>query len=118
MKASLKKSGKLLVMVLALTYAVIALRGPRGLPSLAEKRRQVQDLQEQNASLAADNQRKRDRIELLKTSRPAQELEIRERLKLLRPGETQFILPEKPAESTTPKEAEGKTQRSDPRGTR
>lgn len=103
MKASLKKSGKLLVMLVALTYALIALRGPHGLPSLTDKRRLVRDLQEQNASLAADNQRKRDRIELLKTSRPAQELEIRERLKLLRPGETQLILPDTSADARTEK---------------
>lgn len=99
-------------MLIALTYAVIALRGPHGLPSLTHKRQQVRDLQEQNASLAADNQRKRERIELLKTSRPAQELEIRERLKLLRPGETQLILPESSGDMKAEKPENGVTPAS------
>ena len=59
-----------------------------------EKRRQITAMQEQNATLAADNQRKRERIEKLDKDRAVQELEIRKRLKLLHPGETQFILPD------------------------
>jgi cell division protein FtsB len=102
MKALIQKSGMVVTLVLVVSYGVVALRGPNGIGALAEKRRQIRDLQEQNASLDAENKRKRDRIELLKTSRPAQELEIRERLKLVRPGETQFILPETPAETPAP----------------
>ena len=89
-------------LILVTLYGVVALRGPNGVGALAEKRRQIRELQEQNASLDADNKRKRDRIELLKTSREAQELEIRERLKLVRPGETQFILPETPTDAPAP----------------
>jgi cell division protein FtsB len=96
MKALIRKSGMIVTLVLVSTYGVIALRGPNGMGALSEKRRQIRDLQEQNASLDAENRRKRERIELLKTSRPAQELEIREKLKMMKPGETQFILPETP----------------------
>ena len=78
----------------AFAYALVAFRGPNGVPALMEKRRQITVLQEQNATLAADNQRKRERIEKLDKDRAVQELEIRKRLKLLRPGETQFILPD------------------------
>ena len=102
MKALIRKSWLVITLLLVATYSVVALRGPNGLGALTEKRRLIRDLQEQNATLDAENKRKRDRIELLKTSRPAQELEIRERLKLLRPGETQFILPETPAETPAP----------------
>jgi cell division protein FtsB len=64
-----------------------------------EKRKQIREFQEKNATLSAENQRKRERIQRLKTSRAEQELEIRQKLKMLRPGETQFILPEtKPAQ--------------------
>jgi cell division protein FtsB len=96
MKDLLRKSGLLLTLLLVIAYAVIALRGPNGVHALAEKREQIRKLQEENASLAADNKRKRERIELLKNDRAAQELAIREKLKLLRPGETQFILPDAP----------------------
>ena len=102
MHALLVKSGMLITLILVVTYGVAALRGPNGVHALSEKRRQIRDLQEQNASLDAENKRKRDRIDQLKHSRPAQELEIREKLKLMRPGETQFILPETPKESPAP----------------
>ena len=98
MKALIRKSGLVVTLMLVGTYSVIALRGPNGVGALAEKRRQIRELQEQNASLDAENRRKRERIDLLKTSRPAQELEIREKLKMMKPGETQFILPETPNE--------------------
>ncbi|HBY64301.1 MAG TPA: hypothetical protein DEH78_31135 [Solibacterales bacterium] len=75
-------------------YVFLALRGPQGLPSLLEKRRQIQQLQEQNQNLKVDVERKQERIRLLKTSREMQELEIRRRLKLQREGDTTIFLPE------------------------
>lgn len=101
MKPFLRKTGYLAALALACTYALVAFRGANGLPALTEKRRQIVAMQEQNATLAAENQRKQERIRKLETDRSVQELEIRKRLKLLHPGETQFILPEqapKPAE--------------------
>jgi cell division protein FtsB len=108
MKDLLRKSGLFLTLLLVIVYAVIALRGPNGVNALAEKREQIRKLQEENASLTADNERKRERIELLKHDRDAQELAIREKLKLLRPGETQFILPDAPKEETPAGESEPK----------
>jgi cell division protein FtsB len=101
MKFLVRKSGVLALFLVVGVFALIILRGPNGISALAEKRRQIQVLQEQNATLSADNEKKRSRIEKLKNSRAEQELEIRERLKLLRPGETQFILPDQP--ETAPK---------------
>ena len=60
-----------------------------------EKRREIRDLQEHNAAMARDNGRRKDRIERLEGNSSEQEMEIRKQLKLLRPGETTFILPEK-----------------------
>jgi cell division protein FtsB len=76
--------------------ALIALRGPQGVPALMEKRKEIRLLQEQNADLQKDNERKRERIVRLNYSQAEQELEIRNRLKLLRKGETSFILPDQP----------------------
>jgi cell division protein FtsB len=83
-------------------YATIMLRGPQGLSALAEKREQVRALEEENATLARDNDAKRRRIESLKHDRSAQELEIRKRLKLQRPGETSFVLPDEPHAPASP----------------
>lgn len=75
-------------------YAIVALRGPQGMPALLEKRRAIKELQEQNANLSRELTLKKERIHRLQTNTSEQELEIRKQLKLLRPGETTFILPD------------------------
>lgn len=84
-----------LLVVMAI-YGYAALRGPQGIPALRQKWSEIRQLEEENANLQRDNQYKKDRIERLKNDPNEQELEIRKRLKLLRPGETSFILPESP----------------------
>ncbi|HEY6346230.1 MAG TPA: septum formation initiator family protein [Bryobacteraceae bacterium] len=74
----------------------IAFRGPQGFPVLFEKRREIRLWEERNAALDRDNQLRRDRLRRLEESPSEQELEIRKQLKLLRPGETTFILPDTP----------------------
>ena len=85
-------------------YVWIAVRGPQGLQTLIEKHKEIRQLEEQNAELRLENERRRERIRRLEESQSEQEMEIRKQLKLLRPGETTFILPEHegdaPANST------------------
>jgi cell division protein FtsB len=103
MKLLLRKTGYLALLAIAAAYATATFRSSSGVPALMQKRHDITVLQEQNATLAAENQRKAERIEKLEHDRAVQELEIRKRLKLLHPGETQFILPEqKPAEKEKP----------------
>ena len=73
-----------------------ALRVPQGFSQLTQKHAEIRDLQRRNADLARENASKRDRIRKLRDSRSDQELEIRERLKKLREGETSFIIPDQP----------------------
>jgi cell division protein FtsB len=75
------------------------LRGPQSLPALLEKWRRIQQLEEQNATRDQQNQVLRERLKRLEDSPSEQEMEIRKQLKLLRPGETTFILPEAPREA-------------------
>ena len=77
-------------------YGLTELRGPQGLPALKEKWTEIRQLEEENANLQRENDYRRDRIKKLESSPSEQELEIRKKLKLLRPGETSFILPEQP----------------------
>jgi cell division protein FtsB len=87
----------------------MALRGPQGIEALLAKHREIRQLQEDNAAMARENERRRDHIRRLKDSPSEQDMEIRKQLKLLRPGETTFILPDAPKESTPagdPKEPE------------
>jgi cell division protein FtsB len=94
LQAAMKRTGWVAAGTLALAYGWIALRGPQGLPALLEKHREIRRLEEQNAALAHENQLRRERVIRLESSRSEQEMEIRKQLKLLRPGETTFILPD------------------------
>jgi cell division protein FtsB len=96
-----RRGGYTIVVVLGLVYGLVALRGPQGIQALLAKHREIRQLEEQNATYAAEIQRRKERIQRLESSTAEQEIEIRKQLKLLRPGETTFILPEasKPAEA-------------------
>ena len=78
-------------------YGVVALRGPQGIPALLEKQQEIRRLQETNTDLQREIQRKKERIDRLKHSPSEQQMEIRKQLKLLRPNETEFVLPENTA---------------------
>ena len=86
--------GAFILLAVVVVYAWIAVSGPQGLRTLLEKHREIRQLQEQNAALTREIEHRRDRIRRLEDSRSEQEMEIRKQLKLLRPGETTFILPE------------------------
>lgn len=71
-------------------YATIMLRGPQGVSALAEKRHEIQKLEEENANLRRDIEAKKLRIERLKSDPNTQEVEIEKRLGKVHPGATEF----------------------------
>ena len=91
--------GALILLAIAIAYVWIAVSGPQGLQALLQKRAEIRQLQEQNAALTREIEHRRDRIRRLQESTSEQEMEIRKQLKLQRPGETTFILPDGPKES-------------------
>lgn len=93
LKTAARRIGLVLILVLSGMYVFATLHGPYGIPALFERRREVRSLQEQNADLMRRLQERKDYIERLKNSPAEQELEIRKRLKLVRPGDTEFIVP-------------------------
>jgi len=99
----MRRVGYIVAFALIVVYGVVALRGPQGVSALLDKRQEVRQLEEQNAAKAAENERRRERIRRLEQSTTEQEMEIRKQLKLLRPGETTFILPDSPKADTPPK---------------
>ncbi len=100
----MRRAGYIIAFTLAVVYGVVALRGPQGVSALLDKRQEVRQLEEQNAAKAAENERRRERIRRLEESSTEQEMEIRKQLKLLRPGETTFILPDAPKIDAPPKQ--------------
>jgi cell division protein FtsB len=77
-------------------YVWLALWGPQGVQALISKHKEIRQLQEQNAQMKLENERRAEHIRRLESSRSEQEMEIRKQLKLLRPGETTFLLPDEP----------------------
>ena len=98
----IRRVAVLIVFVLVGVYGYMSLRGPQGIPALMDKWREIRKLEEDNASLQRENDYRRERIKKLQESPSEQELEIRKQLKLLRPGETSFILPDQPNTAVTP----------------
>ncbi len=96
MASSLRTVAFVVAFLLIGAYGVVALRGPQGIPALLAKQQEIRRLQETNTDLQRDIQRKKERIERLKHSPSEQQMEIRKQLKLLRPNETEFVLPEDP----------------------
>ena len=92
MRSSVAKIGYGVAVLAAASYAFVALSGPQGIPALMEKQKQIRTLERENADLAKEIEGRRERIKRLREDESAQELEIRQRLKLVRPGEKVFIL--------------------------
>jgi cell division protein FtsB len=92
MKISLKRLGYTAAILAVTGYAVVTLRGPKGIPSLVAKRQQIDQLEKRNAMLAQENERLREHIQRLADNPAQQELEIRQRLKLVKPGEKVYLL--------------------------
>lgn len=92
MRSSVAKVCYATAVLVAASYAFVTLHGPQGIPALIQKQKQIQLLEKENADLARDIEARRERIKRLREDESAQELEIRQRLKLVRPGEKVFIL--------------------------
>ena len=92
MKASLPRFAYAIAVLLVASYAFFTLRGPKGLTALAERRQQIRELEKRNEQLVKEIERKREHIRRLHDNPAEQELEIRERLKLVHPNEKVYII--------------------------
>jgi cell division protein FtsB len=101
-KSTVRRIVFLILFVLVGAYGYLALRGPQGIPALRQKWSEIRKLEEENAALQRENDYRRSRIKKLQDNSSEQELEIRKKLKLLRPGETSFILPYQPPRAEKP----------------
>jgi cell division protein FtsB len=92
MKVSLARFGYLIAFLMVVSYAFFTLRGPKGIPALLQKQHQIEEIEKRNGALAQENERTREHIQRLSDNPAEQELEIRQRLKLVHPGEKVYIL--------------------------
>ena|SRR5438034_288388 len=91
MKSSVVRFVYGVALIMAVAYAFHEMRGPRGISAWTAKRQEIRELEERNAALARENQAKRNYIDILGKSKADQELEIRRRLKLVKPNEKVFM---------------------------
>ena len=96
MKSSFTRIAGVAALLLLAGYAFIALQGRQGLPGLMEKRSQIRDYEKRNADLARKIEEQRARIGRFSDGSTGPEMEIRQRLKMVKPGEKVFILQDAP----------------------
>ena len=94
MKAPLNRLAYVMAFLAVISYAFFTLRGPRGIPGLLERQRQIQEMEKRNTALAREIEQKREHINRLTDNPAEQEMEIRQRLKLVHPGEKIYIVGE------------------------
>ena len=94
MKAPLSRVAYVMAFLMVTSYAFFTLRGPKGIPGLLERQRQIQETEKRNTALAREIEQKRDHIQRLADNPAEQEKEIRQRLKLVHPGEKIYIVGE------------------------
>ena len=92
MKAPLTRIATITAILLVVIYAFFAF--PRGVHAWEAKQRQIREAERRNAELARALERKREHVQRLIHNPAEQELEIRKRLKLLRPDEKSYIVGE------------------------
>jgi cell division protein FtsB len=91
MKVSLARYAYLMAVLMVASYAFVTLRGPKGVHALFDKQALIRQMEKRNGDLDKEIERKREHIRRLNDNPSEQELEIRERLKLVHPNETVFI---------------------------
>jgi cell division protein FtsB len=94
MKAPLSRLAYVMAFLMVASYAFFTLRGPKGIPGLLERQHQIQEAEKRNAGLAREIEQKREHIKRLADNPAEQEKEIRQRLKLVHPGEKIYIVGE------------------------
>ena len=92
MKKTIFSLAGLLAAVLAGSLLFFALDLKRGYADLGAKRQRIRDLEQRNAELKEENRKRQERLDKLRHDQRQQELEIRERQKKVRQGETTFVL--------------------------
>jgi cell division protein FtsB len=85
----------ILLVLSGVIYAFIVLRGPNGIPGLRARQHLIQEYEQSNLKMQREIEEKQQRIKRLQDNPAEQEFEIRQRLKLAKPGEKIFIYEDK-----------------------
>jgi cell division protein FtsB len=92
MKPRYARFAYVIAFLMVASYSLYTLQGRRGVAALLGKQQQIQEMEKRNTRLAQEIERKREHIRRLEDNPAEQELEIRERLKLVHPNEKVYII--------------------------
>jgi len=95
MKSSAIRAIYAFIVLSGVIYAFVVLRGPNGIPGLRMKQQLIQEYEQGNVKMQREIEEKQERIRRLQDNTTDQEFEIRQRLKLAKPGEKIYILDDK-----------------------
>jgi len=95
MKSSAIRAVYAFIVLSGVIYAFVVLRGPNGIPGLRAKQQLIQEYEQGNVKMQREIEEKQERIKRLQDNATEQEFEIRQRLKLAKPGEKIYILDDK-----------------------
>ncbi len=91
MKLSLRTILSTGALLLAGGYLLFSFLGPSGVPMVLAKRRQIRELQGQNADIEREIEARKERIRRFAENASERDRRFREDLKLLKKGETTFV---------------------------
>jgi cell division protein FtsB len=100
-----RRTAMLALALIAIALTVHEVFGEHGYLALRRRRQELQTLQEQVQQLKEENQKLEQQIKALKSDPKAIEKLAREQMKLARPGEIIYVLPEKKSKQEPPAEA-------------
>ena len=92
MKSPLARFAYVTAFLVMAVYAFVTLRGPQGIPAVVQKRQLVEQMEQRNQALNQEIERKKAHIRRLGNDPAEQELEIRERYKLVHPNDKVYII--------------------------
>jgi len=95
-----RRAAMLTLVLIAFALTVHEIFGDRGYLALRRRREELQTLQEQVRKLQEENQRLEQQIKALQSDPKAIEKLAREQMKLARPGEIIYVLPENRGQGT------------------
>ncbi len=92
--ARLRRAALLALVLIAIALTVHEIFGERGFFAVRRRQQELQSLQEQVTKLQEENQKLEQQIKALKSDPKAIEKLAREQMKLAKPGEIIYVLPE------------------------
>jgi Spy/CpxP family protein refolding chaperone len=99
----LRQLGFVAVAAVACFYVFVALKGPNGIPTMVEKRHQLERMRQENETLRIEIQKRKTSIEQLENSDEARKRAVRESTRNSMRGYVTIYLSDPPSAGDSPR---------------